>query len=143
MFQSGGDGWRYLKWWAEKNIEPMIESCTVSRNQAMTDGESCLVSRNNPMHDSVPYLQNDLKNDTDILHEYFIPRDEFDSFVGGVREILVERDTNLLNASIRVVHPEDNVLTYAPEEMFSLGVIYQSVLQTMRATKRWRLSRPN
>lgn len=118
-----GDGWRYLKWWAEKNIEPMVESCTVTRNQAMTDGESCLVSRNNPMHDSVPYLQNDLKNDTDILHEYFIPRSEFDSFVQGVREIILARDTNLLNASVRVVHQEDNVLTYAPEEMYSL-VLY-------------------
>lgn len=118
-----GDGWRYLKWWAEKNVEPMVESCTVTRNQAMTDGESCLVSRNNPMHDSVPYLQNDLKNDTDILHEYFVPRDEFDAFVADVREVILARETKLLNASVRVVHPEDNVLTYAPEEMFSL-VLY-------------------
>lgn len=118
-----GDGWRYLKWWAEKNVEPMVESCTVSRNQAMTDGEACLVSRNNPMHDSVPYLQNDLKNDTDILHEYFIPRDQFDSFVTATREIILAHDTNLLNASVRIVHAEDNALTYAPEEMFSL-VLY-------------------
>ena len=118
-----GDGWRYLKWWAEKNVEPMVESCTVSRNQAMTDGEACLVSRNNPMHDSVPYLQNDLKNDTDILHEYFIPRDQFDSFVAGTREIILANDTKLLNASVRIVHAEDNALTYAPEEMFSL-VLY-------------------
>ncbi|MFT7587178.1 MAG: FAD/FMN-containing dehydrogenase [Cellvibrionaceae bacterium] len=118
-----GPAWRYMKWWAEKKIEPMIETCTISRNQAMTEGESCMVSRNNPMHDSVPYLQNDLKNDTDILHEYFIPRDEFDSFVAGTREIILEHDANLLNASVRVVHHEDNVLTYAPEEMFSL-VLY-------------------
>ncbi|MEM8863505.1 MAG: FAD-binding oxidoreductase, partial [Chloroflexota bacterium] len=118
-----GPGWRYAKWWAEKNIEPMIESCTITRNQAMTEGEACLVSRNNPMHDSVPYLQNDLKNDTDILHEYFIPRDQFESFIAGSKEIILNHDANLLNASVRIVHPEDNVLTYAPEEMFSL-VLY-------------------
>ena len=64
-----------LKWFAEKHLEPRLESCTVSRNQAMGEGEACLVSRNEPMHDSVPYLQNALPDETDILHEYFIPRD--------------------------------------------------------------------
>jgi hypothetical protein len=48
-----------LKWFAEKRLEPLLEGCTVSRNQAMGEGEACLVSRNDPMHDSVPYLRND------------------------------------------------------------------------------------
>lgn len=112
-----------LKWFAEKYIEPMLENCPVSRNQAMGEGEACLVSRNEPMHDSVPYLRNSLKDDTDILHEYFIPRDQFTSYIDGVRGIMQENDVNLLNASIRVVHKEDNFLNYAPEEMFSL-VLY-------------------
>ncbi|MEM9773991.1 MAG: FAD-binding oxidoreductase, partial [Chloroflexota bacterium] len=100
-----GPAWRYAKWWAEKNIEPMMEACTISRNQAMTEGEACMVSRNSPMHDSVPYLQNNLKNDTDILHEYFIPRDQFESFVAGSKDIILAHDANLLNASVRIVHP--------------------------------------
>jgi FAD/FMN-containing dehydrogenase len=113
-----------LKWWAEKNIEPKIEACSVkSRNQAMSEGEACLVSRNEPMHDSVKYLNNKLKNDTDILHEYFIPRDKFISFVDGLREIMQRNETNLLNASVRVVHKEDNFLNYAPNDMFSI-VLY-------------------
>ena len=113
-----------LKWFAEKRIEPYLESCSiVPRTQAMGEGEACLVSRNEPMHDSVRYLQNNLKYDTDILHEYFIPRAAFIDYVDGMRELLLDNDANLLNASVRVVHEERNFLTYAPEEMFSL-VLY-------------------
>ena len=54
-----------------------METCTVTRAQAIGSAEACLVSRNDPMHDSVPYLRNALPNDTDILHEYFIPRSQF------------------------------------------------------------------
>jgi hypothetical protein len=35
------------------------------------------LSRNDPMHDSVSYPRNTLSHETDILHEYFIPRDRF------------------------------------------------------------------
>jgi len=112
-----------LKWLAEKYIEPRLESCPVSRNQALAEGEACLVSRNHPMHDSVRYLKNALDGETDILHEYFVPRSQFVAFVDGVRSVLRARRANLLNASVRVVHREDNVLTYAPAEMFAL-VLY-------------------
>ncbi len=113
-----------IKWFAEKYIEPKMESCTVvPRTQAMSEGEACFVSRNEPMHDSVPYLMNNLKGETDILQEYFIPRDQFIPFVDGLRKVSEKYDVNLLNASVRVIHPEDNFLTYAPEEMFSI-VLY-------------------
>lgn len=113
-----------LKWYLEKNVEPMMESCTVMpRTQAMAEGEACFVSRNEPMHDSVKYINNDLKSETDILHEYFIPREQFIPFVDGLRRIVQDHDVNLLNASVRVIHPESNFLTYAPAEMYSI-VLY-------------------
>jgi FAD/FMN-containing dehydrogenase len=112
-----------LKWFAEKHLEPKFESCSVNRNQAMKDGEACLVSRNEPMHDSVKYLKNTLKNDTDILQEYFIPRDQFIPFVDELRTIITSNQANLLNASVRVVHKEDTFLTYAPADMYSI-VLY-------------------
>ena len=115
-----------LKWFAEKRIEPMLESCTVSRNQALGEGEACLVSRNDPMHDSVPYLRNNLSDETDILHEYFIPRDQLVPFVDGLREIVRSAPVTLLNASVRVVHREDNVLTYAPADDMLAVVLYIS-----------------
>jgi FAD/FMN-containing dehydrogenase len=112
-----------MKWLSEKHIEHRMESCTVTRAQALGSAEACLVSRNDPMHDSVPYLRNSLPNDTDILHEYFIPRSQFVSFVDGMRKVLTDNKTNLLNASVRIVHQEDNFLTYSPEPAFSL-VLY-------------------
>jgi len=112
-----------LKWWSEKNIEHRIESCTVTRAQAMQDGEACLVSRNDPMHDSVPYLYNNLRDETDILHEYFVPRAALLPFVEDMRGVFKRHRTNLLNASIRAVEKEDNALSYAPERAFSV-VLY-------------------
>src|SRR4051794_1015226 len=112
-----------MKWFSEKHIEHRMETCTVTRAQAIGSAEACLVSRNDPMHDSVPYLRNALPNDTDILHEYFIPRSQFVSFVDGMRKIMTENKTSLLNASVRIVHQEENFLTYSPEPAFSL-VLY-------------------
>jgi FAD/FMN-containing dehydrogenase len=122
-FSKQGDLPMRLKWFAEKHIEPRLESCSVTRAQAQGEGEACLVSRNEPMHDSVTYLKNNLPGDTDILQEYFIPRAQFVPYIDGLREILTANDTNLLNASVRVVHPEENVLNYAPTEMFAV-VLY-------------------
>jgi FAD/FMN-containing dehydrogenase len=112
-----------LKWLSEKHIEHRMETCTVTRTQALGSAEACLVSRNDPMHDSVPYLRNSLPDDTDILHEYFIPRSQFVSFVDGMRKVMIDNNTNLLNASVRIVHREENFLTYSPEPAFSL-VLY-------------------
>lgn len=128
---------KHLKWMAEKHIEPHMEACTVTRNQAMRDGEACLVSRNEPMHDSVPYLKNNLKNDTDILQEYFIPRASFVPFVDGLRQIMEENDTTLLNASVRVVHQEHNTLSYAPRDMFAV-VLYINQATTPDEHERMR-----
>ena len=118
-----------LKWWAEKHIEPRIESCPAG------DDNGCLVSRNHPMHDSVPYLMNSLAGETDILQEYFIPRDQFVPFVDGLRRIATTNRANLLNASVRVVHREDNFLNYAPQDMFAV-VLYLNQKTTAPGVER-------
>jgi FAD/FMN-containing dehydrogenase len=118
-----GSLFQEVKWFSEKHIEHRMENCTVTRAQAIGSAEACLVNRNDPMHDSVPYLRNSLPDDTDILHEYFIPRSRFVSFVDGMRKIMTDNKTNLLNASVRIVHQEENFLTYSPEPAFSL-VLY-------------------
>jgi FAD/FMN-containing dehydrogenase len=112
-----------MKWFIERYFGPVVQSCTVARTQAMKDGEVCLVSRNDLTHESGSYLRNNLRNETDILHEYFIPRAQFIPFVDGLRKIVQENDVILLNASVRVVHPEQNFLNYAPTEMYSI-VLY-------------------
>ncbi len=125
-----------LKWFAEKRIEPLIESCTVARTVAMGQGEACFVSRNDPMHDSVPYLRNNLPKETDILHEYFIPQDQFVPFVDGLRTIVRAERANLLNASIRVVRKEDNALTYAPSDRMLAVVLYLNQSTDARGTEQ-------
>jgi FAD/FMN-containing dehydrogenase len=112
------------KWFAEKRLEPMLESCPVARTQAMGEGEACLVSRNHPMHDSVAYLSNQLPGETDILHEYFIPQGAFVPFVDRLRQLLRQEDGKLLNASVRVVHRESNALSYAPADNMLAVVLY-------------------
>jgi FAD/FMN-containing dehydrogenase len=118
----GGPAMR-LKWLAEKYLEPRLENCVVGRTQALGIAEGCLVSRNAPMHDSVSYLKNNLTGETDILHEYFVPRGRFVPFVDAMRAVLTRRRANLLNASVRVVHRQHNVLNYAPSDMFAI-VLY-------------------
>lgn len=117
------DLFKSAKWWAEKHVEHRLETCTVTRAQAMGDGEACLVSRNDPMHDSVDYLRNALPEETDILHEYFVPRDRLVPFIDGMRALFRAQDTNLVNASIRSVDAEKNALTYATQPAFSV-VLY-------------------
>lgn len=118
-----GSFYKELKWLSEKHIEHRMETCTVSRAQAIGAAEACLVNRNDPMHDSVPYLRNNLANDTDILHEYFVPREKLVAFIDGMRKVLTDNAANVLNTSVRVVHQEENFLSYAPAPAFSV-VLY-------------------
>ena len=118
-----------LKWWAEKHIEPRLESCPAG------DRDGCLVSRNDPMHDSVPYLSNRLAGETDILQEYFVPPDQFVAFVDGLRRISDAHSANVLNASVRFVPSDDNVLNYAPVDMVAI-VLYVNQATTVEGNER-------
>jgi FAD/FMN-containing dehydrogenase len=126
-----------MKWYAEKRLEHFAESCSVRRADAQGGGELCLVSRNEPMHDAVPYLFNALDDETDILHEYFLPRDRLIAFIDEMRVLMEKEETNLLNASIRVVHKEDIALNYAPEDAFSL-VLYVNQTTDAEGTEKMR-----
>lgn len=117
------DLFKTMKWWSEKHLEHRLEACTITRATAQGSGEACLVARNDPMHDSVAYLFNKLPGETDILHEYFVPRDRIIPFIDGMRAILRDQKANLVNASIRAVGHEDNALSYAPAPAFSV-VLY-------------------
>nr|WP_246616809.1 FAD-binding oxidoreductase [Sphingomonas yunnanensis] len=131
------DTFKRVKWWSEKHLEHRFESCTITRSQAQGSGEACLVARNDPMHDSVAYLFNDLPAETDILHEYFVPRGRITSFIDGMREIFQREGANLVNASIRAVGREDNALSYAPAPAFSV-VLYLNQPTTPKGTEAMR-----
>lgn len=137
-FAKVGDLPKRLKWFAETRLEPRLEACSVvSRAQAMQAAEACLVSRNEPMHDSVKYLRNNLGGETDILQEYFIPRDQFQAFVDGLRQVVTTQAVTLLNASVRVVHEESNFLNYAPFDGFAV-VLYVNQATTSEGNDAMR-----
>ena len=117
-FSKTGDFGRRLRWTMEKYGEPRLHNC-LSRNEAMSREEGCFVSRNQEMYDSMDYLENRLK-DTDILQEYFIPREKMSQFVDGLRTIVRDNRANLINVTIRIVH-KDNITTlnYARQDMFA------------------------
>lgn len=77
------------------------------------------------MFESLALLQNRLTQYTDVLQEYFLPREELVPFLDDLRTELRAHDAVLLNASIRSVHREDIALDYAQGERFSL-VLYLS-----------------
>lgn len=130
----GGPAMR-LKWWAEKYVEPWLEACPAG------DSDGCLVSRNDPMHDSVPYLTNRLAGETDILQEYFVPRDQLVPFIDGLRRVVLANDAKVLNASVRVVKKEHNLLNYAPEDMFAIVLYVNQTTDADGSEKMVRFTR--
>ena len=63
---------------------------------------------------------------TYLLQEYFIPVDNFLSFANAMREILLKRDVNALNVSVRH-SPMDSIslLPWAKTEVFSFVLFYK------------------
>ncbi len=120
-----GDLGQRLKWRAQRDLLPKVRGCVQSRNDALREAEACMVARNQAMFESLDLLDNRLNQYTDVLHEYFLPRDQLVSFIDELRAEVGTHDAQLLNASIRVVHQQDITLDYAQGDRFSL-VLYWS-----------------
>ncbi len=126
-FSKTGSIGRWTRWVLEKQVVPSASTC-ISRNQAMSQKEVCLISRNQKMYNSMEYLKNKLK-DTDILQEYFIPREKMPDFIDGLRNKVKENGANLLNVTIRIVHKDTlTALPYAKEDMFAFVLYFNQKL---------------
>jgi FAD/FMN-containing dehydrogenase len=120
-----------VKWVAEKYIDPAIYKYS---------GEN-LTSRNNIMHDSVEYLENVLINETDLLHEYFVPRNQLVPFIDQMRTVLKKSGIPVLNVSIRVVNKESIMLNYAPKDMFAVVLYLNQKVNKQALEKMEQLTR--
>lgn len=119
---------QFLKWVAEKYIDPAIDETR----------KKTTISRNGVMHDSVEYLENIIVNETDILQEYFIPKQHFVACVQQMGEILKRSTVPVLNASVRFVHKEEIMLNYAPEDMFAI-VLYLNQKVNKKALEQMKV----
>lgn len=86
-----------------------------------------LITRNNAMRPPIDFISYYSEKDTDILHEYFIPIDNYNTFIEHLRGKLIENDINLLNVTTRYV-PKDNrvLLNYNTSDMIAI-VLYFNV----------------
>jgi FAD/FMN-containing dehydrogenase len=113
-----------FKWFIEKHLET-----------------SKITSRNQIMHDSVEYLNNIIMNETDLLHEYFVPQKKLLPFLKKIKPLLKQSEFPILNVSIRVVPKEDIMLNYAPEDMYSIVLYINQKLKKLSLTNMEQLTR--
>jgi len=118
---------RIVKWVTEKYIDPLITQVFKKSH----------VSRNEVMHDSVKYLRNIIANETDILQEYFVPRDTLVAYMTRMRKLLKDNKSIVLNVSLRLVHKESIFLNYAPQDMFAI-VLYLNQRVTTKALAKMK-----
>ncbi|MFP6906390.1 MAG: FAD-binding oxidoreductase [Verrucomicrobiota bacterium] len=107
----GSNYGKRLRWWAETVVQPKIRS-----------GE---VWRNDLMNEPVSVFENRKDANTDILHEYFVPKDQVGPFIAALRSIIPAQGGNLLNITVRHVSTdEDTYLRYADQPMFAFVMLF-------------------
>ncbi|WP_298134697.1 FAD-binding oxidoreductase [Micropruina sp.] len=116
---------QWLKWTLQRDLMPRLRQCGTSRNEALRAAEACLVSRSQAMYSDLKLLRHTIPQYTDILHEYFLPRDALVPFLRDTAAALQDSQAVALHASVRVVHAEPILLDYARGDRYSV-VLYLS-----------------
>lgn len=100
-----------LRWAAETKIQPHLAGTVFSRNQLMND-------------DAEWYLDRSAAT-TDILHEYFVPRENAGPFLLQAKRIIRSHNGNLLNVTARDVEGDpDTFLRYADKHMIAFVMFF-------------------
>jgi FAD/FMN-containing dehydrogenase len=99
--QLGNEPVKRFRWWTETSLGPAIGGGAVTRNSLINE--------------PVVTLDDGDPTRTDILHEYFVPIDQFGGFVDACRQIIPASYQEFLNVTLRYVGADpDSVLAYAP-----------------------------
>ncbi|MFC7685488.1 FAD-binding protein [Ureibacillus sp. GCM10028918] len=94
------------------------------QNKMYVGQDGNYITRNNTMRGDSKFMEYDNPSKTEILQEYFVPIDEFTSYLDDLRSVLEKEELNLLNITVRYVNEdEEAVLSYAKEEMFALVLL--------------------
>ena len=108
---AGSDYGKQLRWEAETKLQPHLKNKHFSRNQLLNEG--------------VEVFQNRSAESTDILHEYFVPREGIVSFVEELRRIIPAHQGDLLNVTVRYIDTDrDTFMRFADQPMFALVMLF-------------------
>src|SRR5262249_11851282 len=100
-----------VRWEAETKLAPHLSGTVFSRNQLMDESADW-------------YLDHSAAT-TDILHEYFLPRDSAVRFLRQARTIIRVHRSDLLNVTVREVQADnDTFLRYADQSMIAFVMFF-------------------
>jgi decaprenylphospho-beta-D-ribofuranose 2-oxidase len=107
-----GDLGKRFRWWMQGNVGPRLDPGLTTRNTAM----------------AAPFrtLELDDPNTTDILQEYFVPRNKVEEFLPRYRKLLKSNNMNLINCVLRRVQTDTEALVnYSDQEMYGFVCYYK------------------
>lgn len=85
------------------------------------------ITRNNAMRPPISFTEYYSENDTDILQEYFVPKDNFNEYLSKLGDILLKYDVNILSMTMRYVPKGEGIyLDYAESDSISV-VLYMNI----------------
>jgi hypothetical protein len=100
-----------MRWSAETKIQPGLAGTVFSRNQLMNDNAEWHLDHS--------------QETTDILHEYFVGREQAGQFLVAVRKIIRKRNGDLLNVTVRDGKTDhDTFLNYATHDMLAFVMFF-------------------
>lgn len=100
-----------LRWDLESSLNKVSPYTTFSRNEILSERASL--------------IENKDLNSTDLLHEYFIPKQHLAQFIQDLKPILKDSKIDLLNITIREIkHDQDAFMNYAREDVFGLVFLF-------------------
>jgi FAD/FMN-containing dehydrogenase len=99
------------RWEAETKVAPHLTGTVFSRNQLMDESADWYLDHSDAT--------------TDILHEYFLPREGAVPFLSQARQIIRYQHADLLNVTVREVETDsDTFLRYADQPMIAFVMFF-------------------
>ncbi len=107
----GSDYGKELRWAAEARLQPHLSQRHYSRNQLLNETADLYLNRS--------------AETTDILHEYFIPLPNVESFVVDLRSLVPKHKCDLLNITVRGIETDgDAFLRYADQPVIAFVMLF-------------------
>ena len=126
--QLGNETMKRLRWWTETSLGPAVGGGAVTRNSLINEPVVTLDDRD--------------PNRTDILHEYFVPLDQFAGFVDACRAIIPASYQEFLNVTLRYVDSDpDSVLAYAPSPRIATVMSFSQEMTARAEADMQRMTR--